>query len=129
VWTTLWSAGKGGVPVKGNDPKRYATTETGTFSFQWKDRVATMSPDKGAPTVFFFTDVPHIQYVHAPLALHVTYWHEDFGHLRSAECLNVSPIDGEWLFHWTLPELPAGWNSVRPSKLMGPSTKIVIRAH
>lgn len=126
VWTTLWSAGKGGVPVKGNDPKRFATTETGIFAFQWKDKVATMSPDKGAPSVFFFSDVPHIQYVHAPLALHVTYWHEDFGHLRSAECLNVSPLDGEWLFGWTLPALPEGWNSVRPSKLMGPATRIVI---
>lgn len=127
VWTTLWSGGKGGVPVPGGDPKRDATTELGIFAFQWKDAVATMSPDKGPVTVFWFADVPHIQYVHAPLAMHVSYWHADFGFLRSAECLNLSPIDGEWLFDWTLPALPEGWGSVRPSKLTGPSTKIVIR--
>jgi hypothetical protein len=43
--------------------------------------------------------------------------------------MNVSALDGAWLFGWTLPALPEGWGSVRPSKLMGPSTKIVIRAY
>ncbi|MBK8259172.1 MAG: L,D-transpeptidase [Polyangiaceae bacterium] len=127
VFTTLWSGGKGGVPIPGGDPKRDATTELGTFAFQWKDQVATMSPDKGPVTVFWFADVPHIQYVHAPLAMHVSYWHPDFGFLRSAECLNLSAQDGQWLFNFTLPKLPDGWGSVRPSKWTGPSTKIVIR--
>jgi hypothetical protein len=128
VWATLWSGGLGGVPVKGNDPKRYATTELGVFEFQWKQRIATMSPDKGAPTVFFFADVPNIQYVHAPLALHVTYWHDRFGNLMSAECLNVSPEDGAWLFDFTLPKLPEGWNAVRGSKTTGPATRIHVKA-
>jgi hypothetical protein len=127
VFTTLWSGGKGGVPRPGGNSKQDATTELGTFAFQWKDAVATMSPDKGAVTVFWFADVPHIQYVHAPLAMHVSFWHGDFGFLRSAECLNLSAQDGQWLFDWTLPALPEGWGSVRPSKATGPSTKIVIR--
>lgn len=126
VWTTLWSGGKGGVPVPGNDPKKHATTEVGIFPLEWKDRVATMSPDPGAPTVFWFSDVPHIQYVHAPLALHVSYWHDRFGYLMSAECMNVSADDGRWLFDFTLPRVPDGWNSIRPHKLSGPSTKIRI---
>ena len=85
-----------------------------------------MSPDKGSPTVFWFPAVPHIQYVHAPLALHVAFWHDNFGNLMSAECLNVSGADGKWLFDFTLPKLPPGWNSIRPHKLSGPSTKIHI---
>ncbi len=127
VWTTLWSAGKGGVPVRGNDPKQYATTEVGIFTFQWKEKVATMSPDPGEPTVFWFADVPHVQYVHAPLALHVAYWHDDFGQLMSAECLNFSPRDGEWLHQFTDPPLPPGWNAVRGSRLTGRASRIVIR--
>ncbi|MFO0660505.1 MAG: L,D-transpeptidase [Polyangiaceae bacterium] len=127
VWTTLWSAGKGGPPVPGKDPTKYAMTEIGSFLFQWKDKVSTMSPDKGAPTVFWFADVPHIQYVKAPLALHVAYWHNNFGHWMSAECLNFSPLDGEWLFNFTLPKLPEGWNAVRPTKTTGAATRIVIR--
>ncbi len=127
VWTTLWSAGKGGVPVRGNDPKQFATTEVGIFTFQWKEKVATMSPDPGEPTVFWFADVPHVQYVRAPLALHVAYWHESFGQLMSAECLNFSPRDGEWLHNFTDPPLPPGWNAVRASKLTGRASRIVIR--
>jgi hypothetical protein len=127
-WTTLWSAGKGGPPVPGKDPKKFAMTEVGSYLFQWKDKISTMSPDKGAPTVFWFADVPHIQYVKAPLALHVAYWHNNYGHWMSAECLNFSPIDGEWLFNFTLPKLPEGWNAVRSSKTTGQSTRIVIRS-
>jgi hypothetical protein len=127
VWSTLWSGGTGGIPIKGNDPKKYSTTQVGIFPIQWKERAATLSPDKGAATSFWFADVPHVQYVNAPMALHVAYWHGDFGNLRSAECLNVSTRDGEWLFNWTLPALPDGWGAVRPSPATGPSTRIVIR--
>lgn len=127
VYATLWSGGRGGVPEPGKDPVEHATTELGIFSIQWKDKTATMSPDKGTPTTLWFADVPHIQYVHAPLAMHVSFWHGDFGYLRSAECLNLSPRDGEWMFGWTLPALPPGWGAVRPSKVMGPSTRILIR--
>jgi len=126
VFTTLWSPGAGGVPVKGLDHKKYMTTELGIFPIQWKDWVETMSPDKGAPTVFWFADVPWIQYVHPPMAMHVSYWHESFGYPMSAECLNVSANDGKWLFDFTLPALPEGWGSVGAGKVNGPSTKINI---
>ena len=126
VWTTLWSGGKGGLPIRGNDPRKYHTTEVGVFPLQWKDRVATMSPDKGSPTVFWFPAVPTIQYIKGPMALHVSYWHQNFGNLMSAECLNVSAADGRWLFDFTRPSLPRDWNSVRPHKLTGKSTKFRI---
>ena len=126
IWTTMWSGGKGGVPGPGLDPKKYATTEVGVFPIEWKDRVATMSPDQGSPTSFWFADVPHIQYVKAPLALHVAFWHDKFGHLMSAECLNVSAEDGRWLFGFTRPTVPPGWNSIRPHKLSGRSSKFYI---
>jgi hypothetical protein len=125
-YATMWSPGLGGVPVKGNNSKTFATTEVGIFPIQWKDAVETMSPDPGAPTVFWFADVPWIQYVHAPMAMHVAYWHERFGYPMSAECLNVSAADGQWLFDFTLPKLPPGWGSVGAGRQNGPSTKINI---
>lgn len=128
VFSTLFSPGKGGVPVPGNDHTKYATTAVGYFPIEWKDRVATMSNEKSEPKVLWFSDVPHIQYLHPPLAMHVAYWHEDFGKPKSAECVNVSPEDGKWLFDWTEPSLPEGWGGIRPGDGNGRSTPVFITA-
>lgn len=128
VRATLFSPGKGGAPVPGYDPYVYSMTRTGVFPIEWKDRVAIMSPDKGPPTVLWFTDVPNIQYLRAPLAMHATYWHEDFGNPKSAECVNVAPEDAHWLFQWTLPALPEGWGGARPGDGNGPGTPVVSTA-
>ena len=72
------------------------------------------------------SDVPHIQYLRAPLAMHVAFWHEDFGNPKSAECVNVAPIDGKFLFEWTDPKLPEGWGGMRPGGGNGDATPVVI---
>jgi hypothetical protein len=132
VMATMFSPGKGG-PPRGDfkfpdDHSKYATTALGRFPIEWKEAVATMSSEKGEPKINWFTDVPNQQYLKAPLAMHVTYWHEDFGKRKSAECVNVSPLDGDWLFDWTLPNIPEGWNAVRPGDGAGPSTPILVTA-
>ena len=114
--------------MPGFDPYHFSMTKTGHFPVEWKDRVAIMSPDKGPPTVLWFTDVPHIQYLRAPLAMHASYWHEDFGNPKSAECVNVAPEDAKWLFDFTLPALPEGWGGMRPGDGNGPGTPIVSTA-
>ncbi len=126
VFTTLFSPGKGGHPVPGLDHSRYATTQTGYFRYEWKEAVATMSNETGDPKVLWFSDVPHIQYIRAPLAMHVAYWHEDFANPKSAECVNLSPHDGRFMFEWTDPKLPEDWGAVRPGGGNGPSTPIMI---
>lgn len=129
VFTTMFSPGKGGPPVPGNNHEKYATTATGFFPLEWKERVATMSNENGVPKVLWFTDVPHQQYLKAPLAMHVTFWHEDFGKRKSAECVNVSPIDGKFLFGWTEPKMPEGWNAVGAGQGNGKSTPVIVTAN
>ncbi len=129
VMATLFSPGKGGPPSPGHDATKYATTSTGFFPLEWKEHVATMSNEKGVPKVLWFTDVPNQQYLKAPLAMHVAYWHEDFGKRKSAECVNVSPIDGNFLFGWTEPKLPDGWNAIGAGQGNGESTPIVVTAN
>ena len=53
--------------------------------------------------------MPHTQYFNPPFALHGAYWHESFGEPMSAGCVNVSPLDAKWLFDWTDPQVPPGW--------------------
>jgi hypothetical protein len=110
VYATLISAGQGGVPVSGRDHVKYSTTPVGAFRITYKDRAATMSPETGEDRSFWIADVPFTQYFNPPFALHASYWHEQFGQPMSAGCINASPLDAEWLFGWTGPAVPDGWN-------------------
>ena len=40
------------------------------------------------------------------IAVHSTYWHNNFGERTSAGCVNVSPEDARFVFRWTNPEVP-----------------------
>lgn len=129
VYSTLVSPGQGGVPVPGRDNVRDSTTPLGAYSITFKDRVATMSPEKGKDRSFWIQDVPHTQYFDPPFALHAAYWHERFGELVSAGCVNLSPIDAEILFHWSDPKVPVDWQGATGAgaKENGGTTIVVIR--
>ncbi len=40
------------------------------------------------------------------VAIHSTFWHNDYGVPRSHGCLNVTPEDAKWIFRWTTPAVP-----------------------
>lgn len=40
------------------------------------------------------------------VALHGTFWHNDYGTPHSHGCINLSPQDAKWLYRWTLPVVP-----------------------
>lgn len=62
-------------------------------------------------------DVPYVQFFDGEVALHGTYWHHDFGHVKSHGCVNLAPADARWLFRFTEPHRPAGWAAVLPTAL------------
>ncbi len=37
------------------------------------------------------------------VAIHSTFWHNDFGVPRSHGCVNLAPEDSKWVFRWTYP--------------------------
>lgn len=39
------------------------------------------------------------------MAVHSTFWHNDFGVPRSHGCVNASIEDAKWVFRWTLPDV------------------------
>lgn len=126
IFVTLASPGAGGVPVKGKDPVKMSTTPLGVYRVTFKHRATTMSPEYGENRKFWIADVPYTQYFNAPFALHTAYWHEDFGEPMSAGCVNVSPLDGKWLFDWTSPVVPEGWAGSGPGGKHGQGTYVVI---
>jgi len=39
------------------------------------------------------------------VAIHSTFWHNDFGTPRSHGCINCAPDDARFVFRWTLPQI------------------------
>jgi hypothetical protein len=60
-------------------------------------------------SVFDLPGVPWDSYItDTGVAIHGTYWHNDFGHPHSHGCINMAPKDAKWVFRWTLPSVPTG---------------------
>lgn len=75
---------------------------------------------------FELRDVPWVQYFAAGFALHTAYWHDVFGVARSHGCVNLSPIDGHWLFAFTDPPVPPGWHGVNAGPDTAAGTTVVV---
>lgn len=40
------------------------------------------------------------------VAIHSTYWHNNYGEPMSHGCVNAAPDDAKWIFRWTQPQAP-----------------------
>ena len=62
----------------------------------------------GAGTGFY--DLPGIGFVTyftaKGVAVHGTYWHNDYGRRRSHGCVNVPTAAAQWVYRWTQPDVP-----------------------
>lgn len=45
-------------------------------------------------------------FVGTGVAIHSTYWHNNYGEPSSRGCVNASPEDAHWIFRWTNPVVP-----------------------
>jgi hypothetical protein len=121
VYATLVSTGKGGQGSAFATPK-------GVHRIWVKLIGSTMDnlEDEDARSYYSIEDVPWVQYFSRGVGLHGAFWHNDFGQVRSHGCVNLSPLDGQWLFNFTGPHLPAGWSAVLPTDL-DPGTVVRVR--
>lgn len=44
-------------------------------------------------------------FVGTGVAIHSTYWHNNYGEPSSRGCVNASPEDAKWIFRWSLPQV------------------------
>lgn len=105
VFATLVSTGTGGF----GDPEQTHATVRGQFRIHTKHVTATMSSDEVGDE-FDLSDVPYVQYFSEGYALHAAYWHDAFGTPKSHGCINLSPSDARFLFHFTDPPVPMAWH-------------------
>lgn len=45
-------------------------------------------------------------FVGTGVAIHSTYWHNNYGEPSSRGCVNARPDDAKWIFRWSLPQVP-----------------------
>lgn len=105
VYVTLVSTGVDGL----GDPLETRSTVRGQFLVHTKHVSVTMDSD-AEDDPFDLRDVPYVQYFNQGYALHAAYWHDSFGQPYSHGCVNLSPLDARWLFHWTDPPVPRRWH-------------------
>ena len=61
-------------------------------------------------------DLPGVSfdsYFWGAVAIHGTYWHNDYGRPRSHGCVNVPPEAAKWVFRWTQPVVPYDQDGLR----------------
>jgi hypothetical protein len=116
VFATLVSTGRQG-----------SATPRGTFRIWAKLATSDMSDetDDIDARPYLMQGVPWVMYFNEGVALHGTYWHNEFGRARSHGCVNLSPRDAAWVFDWTGPTLPPGWTGILPTR-SDPGTLIVV---
>ncbi len=84
------------------------TTPAGRYILNRKRPSRHMADgDFAAPKTFDLPGVPWVTYMtRKGVALHGTYWHNDYGKPRSHGCINVSSEAAKWLYLWTTPSVP-----------------------
>lgn len=114
VYTFLISGGK------------WAPTPTGEFRIWGKYRYSTMiggSIERG--DYYNLPNVPYTMYFSGGVALHGTYWHNNFGKPMSHGCVNIAIPDAEKLFYWANPTMTENQNAVM-SNNTNPGTKVIV---
>ena len=67
---------------------------------------------KGGPPLheykYDLADVPNVLYYFESYAIHGTYWHDNFGSLKSAGCTNLTQGDAAFVFEKINPKIKEG---------------------
>ena len=91
--------------------RRNFESPTGSFHTFHKRPTYHMFGGADEFSIFDLPGVPWDSYItESGVALHGTYWHNDFGTPHSHGCINMAPQDAKWIFRWTLPVVQPGEN-------------------
>jgi L,D-transpeptidase catalytic domain len=103
-----------GIPSKGPSPNGIPTdTPLGRYRVQTKMPSRHMGDGElnGDLEAYELLGVPWVCFFHKEgIALHGTYWHDNFGRMMSHGCVNLRMEDAKWIYRWTRPVItPDQW--------------------
>ena len=110
--------------IEGNTEVHFARISTGALYDAWGNRVdawetplgdspiwrkAVSLPLSGGSAAAGWS-LPAVGWVSlfvgTGVAIHSTFWHNNYGEPSSRGCVNATPEDGKWVFRWSLPAVP-----------------------
>lgn len=59
------------------------------------------------------------------IAIHSTFWHNNFGEPSSHGCVNAAPEDAKWIFRWASPITPYQEGDITVSGKIGTPVKVI----
>lgn len=74
-------------------------TVTGTFNIYLKYTSQTMSGGSGSE-YYYIPGVPYVMYFYESYAIHGAPWHNNFGHVMSHGCVNMSVEASKFMYNW-----------------------------
>jgi lipoprotein-anchoring transpeptidase ErfK/SrfK len=101
VYATLISSGR-----RKND------TPPAVYRIRSKSSLTKMAAEEREASHYEVSEVPWATRFRSGLYFHAAYWHDRFGNVQSHGCVNLSPTDAKWVYDWTEPHMPDGWNEL-----------------
>lgn len=101
VFATLFSSGR-----------RKKDTPPALYRIRSKTAVTKMAAEEREAAHYEVSEVPWATRFRSGLYFHAAYWHDQFGTAKSHGCVNLSPLDAKWVYDWTEPVMPVGWNEL-----------------
>jgi lipoprotein-anchoring transpeptidase ErfK/SrfK len=101
VFATLFSSGR-----------RKKDTPPAVYRLRSKTSLTKMAAEERESSHYEVSEVPWATRFRSGLYFHAAYWHDRFGDARSHGCVNLSPRDARWVYEWTQPTMPPGWNEL-----------------
>lgn len=59
------------------------------------------------------------------VALHSTFWHNNYGEPMSHGCVNLNPEDAKFIYRWTMPQAPYDSGRIEQTGYAGTSVKVI----
>jgi hypothetical protein len=95
-----------GIPWLGTTNGIPTETPRGNFNVMSKMPVRHMGNGQVTSdlSAYELPGVPWVSYFHGTgVALHGTYWHDNYGNEMSHGCVNMHPDEAKWIFRWLTP--------------------------
>jgi L,D-transpeptidase catalytic domain len=96
--------------------KKGYETPVGVFRIFHKRGIQNLGRKNGKKWRYKLEAVPWLQFFKGVMAIHTSYWHDDFGQINSKGCVEVSPIDAKILYEWTSPHVLKGFLTAAQNK-------------